>query len=332
MDIRFNKPRVFLSHSKADVEFIERLHADLKKCQIEPWLDSEEIRHGQPWLDAIFEGGIPACDAVLVYFTANSLASAMVKKEMDAAILRKLKDGQVAFLPYVSEASVRDDLRTDIQALQVPVWNADNYAVLLPRVVAEIWRSYHERAVKVAVQQEQVGRLQAELELERLNKIQAASVFSPAEDMEFRHIWEETNSSNIPLDVLQINGKRGSGTGKIIGRLKAAVPLNLLLALAISAKHEGYAIFHLRSVLEAEIWRLLPIDDLTKHYQVLVLSDLTEQLMMYGFIQRNGNSHGWSPKSYRFKFWLSFNKLLPTRIEFDPPVEQWQFEAAEPGQ
>jgi len=80
MEERINKPRVFLSHSKADIEFIERVNQDLHRCQISPWLDSEEIRHGKPWLDAIFEDGIPTCDAVLVYFTESSLQSKMVKK------------------------------------------------------------------------------------------------------------------------------------------------------------------------------------------------------------------------------------------------------------
>lgn len=323
-----------MSHSKSDVEFIERLHADLKKCQIEPWLDSEEIRHGQPWLDAIFEGGIPACDAVLVYFTPNSLASAMVKKEMDAAILRKLKDGQVAFLPYVSGESIRDELRVDIQALQAPVWNEGNYAALLPRVVAEIWRSYHERAVKAAVQQEQVGRLQAELELEKLSKIQATSVFSPAEDVEFRHIWEETNSF-VALDVFEVTGQTSVlGSGKVIGKLKASVLLSSLLATAISAKSADYLMFNFGFILEAEIKQHLHNEDPSKKYRSQVVPDLIDQLLMYGFVHRgtSAGQYGWAPKSYRFKFWLSFHKLLPTRIEFDPPIEQWQFEATEQSQ
>lgn len=337
-----------MSHSKSDVEFIERLHADLKKCQIEPWLDSEEIRHGQPWLDAIFEGGIPACDAVLVYFTPNSLASAMVKKEMDAAILRKLKDGQVAFLPYVSGESIRDELRVDIQALQAPVWNEGNYAALLPRVVAEIWRSYHERAVKAAVQQEQVGRLQAELELEKLSKIQATSVFSPAEDVEFRHIWETTNIF-VPLDVIAEKGtptyfrERQVLQWNVIGTLKVTVLFNSLLAVAISAKNSDYLSFNLGAVMDLQIQQSLPKVQIekepTERFRTHVALDLIDQLMMYGFIRRHVSSssliqdeYEWAPKSYRFKFWLSFQKLLPTRIEFDPPVEQWRFEAAEPSQ
>lgn len=86
MEERLNKPRVFLSHSKADIEFIERVYNDLRKCHINPWLDSEEIRHGKPWLDAIFKDGISTCDSVLVYFTAASLNSKVVKKEIDGRV------------------------------------------------------------------------------------------------------------------------------------------------------------------------------------------------------------------------------------------------------
>ena len=94
----------------------------------------------------------------------------MVKKEMDAGILQQLKDKRVAFLPYVDDEARRTKLRADIQALQVPVWNKANYSEVLPRVVAEIWRSYLERTVTSAVQEERVNRLQAELELEKIKK------------------------------------------------------------------------------------------------------------------------------------------------------------------
>jgi hypothetical protein len=110
-DFPSDKPRVFLSHSKADSAFVERLYGDLQRCQIYPWLDTLEIRHGQPWLDAIFEGGLPNCDCVLVYLTRASIESQMVKKEIDAAIIKKLRDSRVAFLPYVSDAALRQALR-----------------------------------------------------------------------------------------------------------------------------------------------------------------------------------------------------------------------------
>lgn len=142
MDLPRIRPRVFLSHSKSDISFVQQLYDDLRHCQIDPWLDSEEIRHGQPWLDAIFESGIPTCDCVLVYLSTASIESPMVKKEIDASIIQKLRDNRVAFLPYICDSALRRLLRVDIQTIQIPEWNTANYSILLPRVVAEIWHSF----------------------------------------------------------------------------------------------------------------------------------------------------------------------------------------------
>ena len=75
---RINKPRAFLSHSKKDKYFIEKLAADLRKCQIDYWLDTEEIRAGKSWLKMIFEDGIPTCDFIDV--TQVTTAEICVKK------------------------------------------------------------------------------------------------------------------------------------------------------------------------------------------------------------------------------------------------------------
>lgn len=145
MENKISKPSVFLSHAKLDAGFIESLANDLRRCQIEPWLDTDEIRDGKPWLKVIFEDGIAACDVVLVYLSENSIDSKFVAKEIDAAIVEQIKDEGVGFLPYVSSKELRDKLRPDIRALQTREWNADNYKDVLPSVVAEIWRTYHER-------------------------------------------------------------------------------------------------------------------------------------------------------------------------------------------
>lgn len=168
---RISKPRVFLSHSKKDIEFIERVKDSLRKCNIEPWLDDEEIRHGKPWLEAIFEDGIPNCDAVLVYFTESSLASRVVKKELDAGVVSKLEDEAIALLPYVNAESLRDRLRSDIKSLHVPEWNETNFGDVLARCAAEIWRSFHERKITQSIAQERVRRLEAERETESLKSL-----------------------------------------------------------------------------------------------------------------------------------------------------------------
>jgi len=104
MTTRINKPKVFLSHSWENKQFIEKIAADLRRCGIDYWLDKEEIRDGRPWLKMIFEDGIPTCDAVIVYLTEQSIRSQMVQKELDAAVVQQLSEGGVTLLPYVSEA------------------------------------------------------------------------------------------------------------------------------------------------------------------------------------------------------------------------------------
>jgi len=206
MKERLNKPRVFLSHSKKDSAFIKRLDTDLRKCQIEPWLDDYDIRHGQPWLTAIFEEGIPTCDAVIAYLTEHSITSPVVQKEIDVGILQKLKDNNVAFLPYVAQTDLRARLRPDLQTLQSPEWNDTNYAHLLPCVVAEIWRSFLERTVAHATERERVARLEAENRLLEIEKAQVASVFQPGEARGFEYIWSKFDRYE-PVILRHIKGR-----------------------------------------------------------------------------------------------------------------------------
>lgn len=163
------KPRVFLSHSKKDSQFIEKLERAFRKCQIEPWLDTFEIRHGKPWLEAIFKDGIPSCDSVIVYLTPHSLRSLVVKKELDASVISQLHDNSIGLLPYVDKDTLRNDVRVDLKALQIPEWNNENFDSVLPQCVAEIWRSFHEREALRLVSAEMFRRTEAEkaLKLER---------------------------------------------------------------------------------------------------------------------------------------------------------------------
>ena len=142
MKEKINKPRAFISYSSRDNSFIGKIENGLRGCQIEPWRDRTQIRDGRPWLDSIFEEGLPTCDVIIVYFTSNSVKSDMVTREVNAAQLRLLSDRGVSFLPYVDNAETRNSLRLDLKTLHSRVWNDQNFLEVLPSVVAEIWRSY----------------------------------------------------------------------------------------------------------------------------------------------------------------------------------------------
>jgi hypothetical protein len=204
------KPRVFLSHSKKDVDFIRKFENDLCGCQIEPWIDELEIRHGRPWLDEIFEAGMPSCHVVLVYITEHSIESSMVRKEIDAGILHKLADNNIGFMPYVSSEEMRPRLRSDIRSIQTPVFSAENYSTMYPKILSQIWMSYMDLAVSQAIQSEKVQRLELELKIQRLEQENKGSVFSSSEQKEFLYIWDKLNRNHAIHPIIQKKNTDGS--------------------------------------------------------------------------------------------------------------------------
>jgi len=212
---KINKPSVFLSHSKKDEDFIKNLANDLRKCQIEPWLDTEELRHGKPWLKMIFEDGIPTCDVIIVYLTKNSINSKMVKKEIDAALIEQIADSEIAFLPYVSNALLRKNLRSDLRSLQCAEWNNKNYYQVLPIVVSEIWHSYLERKINTATLNEKNKRLELEVRLMEIQEKYQSSTFTPSENVDFQHIYKMLNKDfDASFDLW---GEKEKTERKIIG-------------------------------------------------------------------------------------------------------------------
>lgn len=211
---RINKPRAFLSYANQDVAFVDKIQTDLQKCQIETWRDKTDIRDGQPWLEAIFEDGLPTCDVIIAYFSERALKSGMVTKEIDAAQIRQLEDSGISFLPYVNRSETRKKLRLDIQRLQCPVWNDDNYYERLPIIVGEIWRSYLERTVGRAVLQEKNKRLELEIALQELKATSNSSAFTPQEEKEFEYIYQKRDAPKEILIRFYTEATSGTLNGK----------------------------------------------------------------------------------------------------------------------
>lgn len=333
-----NKPRVFLSHSKKNSIFIEKLADDLRRCQIEPWIDTLEIRHGKSWQDSIFQYGLPTCDAVIVYFTELSLQSQVVKKEMDVALLQNLKDSNVAFLPYVDNEELRGSLRPDIQALQTPEWNEKNYYQLLPRVVAEIWRSYLERIVSSAIRDERIKRMEAERELEKYRN-QPNEVFSKSESQEFEFIWNSFNKVIQTQISYSIYGYDESITGRPQLRVTEGATfifsLNLSTVVALLSNYFGqeYKRTTLIKELVSEMLEAAGIIDQDKLSlnldEFINFHGFTDELLTQGLVEnftytkreyeseRLEHKSIFTKKYFRFRYWLAFHKNLPEKILFN---------------
>lgn len=323
MKDRIIKPRVFLSHARKNVGFIERLEIDLRKCQIESWRDQNEIRDGQPFLQAIFEEGLPTCDAILAYFTEDSVESKMVGKEVDSAILTQLADSRVAFLPYVDKDETRKLLRIDLQSLQCRTWNDENYLSILPSVVAEIWRSFLERHTERAILLEKNRRLELELELQSL-RAGDSSPFSSKEESEFRFIKKRLET---PINVfVTVNEKESDSTGKIVDReIKKLelrmIPLEIILDY-VDMYHAEFDNSLVNRVLrsDTELYsKLLDTTDINKYNLRFDPENISPHLLTLGFVEhvRVKISSGFGsitrykflPKIHRFKLWSEFHNV-----------------------
>ncbi|MBC8550456.1 MAG: toll/interleukin-1 receptor domain-containing protein [Candidatus Brocadiales bacterium] len=323
--MKSNKPIVFLSHSKKDIPFIDKLASDLRKCQIECWLDSEEIRAGKPWLKVIFEDGIPTCDVVIVYLTENSIQSKMVKKEIDASLIEQLSENGVSFIPYVNNAKLRDELRSDIRTLQCLEWNTNNYNEILPSVVAEIWHCYMERMINFAVTQEKNRRLELEIELRKQKDIFESTPFSSSEETDFRHIHKMMNN---PLEIIFDLWKEVDESGFLhnkgfIG--KDTYEISYFESI-IHYLNKGYSYFDIHNY-EFDIKTLLKENGFPNKYSnhiprygdMGINNKIIIDLRSYGFVEivetvgsfgRKETRDKITQKLYRFNYWSGYNDLI----------------------
>jgi len=321
MKEKINKPRAFISYSSLDSTFIEKIESSLRSCQIEPWRDHTEIRDGRPWLDSIFEEGLPTCDVIIAYFTSNSLNSDMVAREVDAAQLRLLSDKGVSFLPYVDHSDTRKNLRLDLKTLHCRVWNAENFYEVLPSVVAEIWRSYAERVVGIAVAQERTRRLEAELELKDIRSSLNDSAFTAQEEREFQYVHGKVKGLKDAVAKVYANRAAGEKV-RVLGTCRVKVSFVELLKRRIDKNKDYFgdgflddiddelrSSHHIAELLgEGKLGKLKFITDFTPTLRIhALLTESKKTLILNEFEVTN---LAFSDKMYRFISWLDYYELF----------------------
>lgn len=79
---------VFISYSREDSSFVDRLEADLQARTFHTWVDRRRLEGGQDWLDKI-QDAIEQCDVLLVVLSPPAVASEYVRMEYRQARLEK---------------------------------------------------------------------------------------------------------------------------------------------------------------------------------------------------------------------------------------------------
>ena len=76
---------VFISYSRKDIEFAQRIHQELEARDREPWVDWQDIPPTAEWLDEVY-AGIQAADTFLFIISPDSVVSEICTLEIEHAI------------------------------------------------------------------------------------------------------------------------------------------------------------------------------------------------------------------------------------------------------
>lgn len=250
-------------------------------------------------------------------------------------MIHKLKDQHVSFLPYVESPEIRSALRPDLQALQAPVWNVSNYSELLPCVVAEIWHSFTERAVAVAVNGERARRLEAELELEKRRNEAGGSVFTASEEKDFAFIWHALDRYEKAVYALT-RIDRAIGEHVAVESYSFSFHVGSLVVACASQHHFTYEDFYVSCTLQESLKEALPDPKKRgKEFQLTCteIPQFEDELMMFGLLCQSQTAESsllgrlgelrarykytYSDKMARIRYWLAYSGKLPDKIEWE---------------
>jgi hypothetical protein len=114
------RPLVFFSYSHADKEIVRAIASELRKEEIDIWLDEQELKSGASIVEAISRG-LDSADFIAFFMSQHSLKSKWARKELDIVISRRLsKRGGAIVLPILLEdveipALLRDVMYLDLR-------------------------------------------------------------------------------------------------------------------------------------------------------------------------------------------------------------------------
>ena len=141
---------VFISHSSEDKEsLIDPIVDDLESCYINVWLDKRKIVPGDNLRKSIFKDGLDKADIALIFFTAKSLKSSWVDREIKHVLREESKKGNSFDLNKIISIFDSQETYNEI-AERYPELTDDllhlmpsNYSkIQLAQLVSAIWSKY----------------------------------------------------------------------------------------------------------------------------------------------------------------------------------------------
>jgi len=130
--------RVFLCHSSGDKLAVRQLYQRLKACNLDPWLDEENLLPGQDWEEEIRKA-VQEADVVIVCLSRGSISkTGFVQKEIKFAlnVAEEKPEGVIFIIPLLLEECTIPERLSRWQA--VKYFEQDGFDKLMKTFVVNI--------------------------------------------------------------------------------------------------------------------------------------------------------------------------------------------------
>lgn len=110
-------PRVFISHSSSDKNFVQLVATELRNRAIDAWFDKEQVLVGDDVLEKLGEG-LQTMDFLVFIISRKALQSRWVDRELKFAARRQIEDKQILILPFIIDDTTSTKLPWYVQPLR----------------------------------------------------------------------------------------------------------------------------------------------------------------------------------------------------------------------
>ena len=126
---------VFISHATKDKEdFVDELNGEIKKLGVNIFYDSDVIKWGDNWKEAILSG-IEQAEFAIIVISENFFGREWTEKELNDFLTRQNESGQTIVLPILHNVSVQQMKEKysklfEIQAIEAGKNSVEGIAIL----------------------------------------------------------------------------------------------------------------------------------------------------------------------------------------------------------
>lgn len=186
---------VFISYSRSNADFARRLADDLKRLDIDYWLDVDRIQAGQDWDDAVWQG-LQSCELLLLVLSPSSMSSKEVSNEWKYHLSQSKP-----IIPVLVDPSTNIHYR--LASLQYIDFHNNAYEAALHLLQQEIARVAQE--LGVSVERTENGQVDDSSAAPR-DKADPSLSTHPLPDVESRAnmVWDRTTTRIDPAMAKQL--------------------------------------------------------------------------------------------------------------------------------